>query len=506
MIRLNNVWILSFIFLMILVGLFFFLGFDNVFFSGPGGIHFMRQTDSLSFASQYFNNGFHFFKPQLYNLKNIEGYAACEFPVTYYLTAILYSVFGKNVVILKLLHLLIAYTGVFFIFRLSYHILKNYFYALIVSLFLFTSTVFIYYSFNYLPDAPALGLTFTGWYFIFRYQSDKKLNSALLGFLFFTVGSLIKVTYLINPLAVIVFYVFAQFFRKEDFHQNNETKKAIVLGFSGVMIVAVWNIYILYYNAFYHSNSFNLYATPMWYFSGEQNRVVWDYIVNYWYSKYFAHSSFHLLFLILPFQLIFLKKSDFALYLITFILLAGSFAYFILFYAQFRDHDYYALAFFPLIVLVLINGLKTLQNISMNRYLHISIQVIFAVIVIAGINYSGMKLKDRYKNRIDDFSKASLLIQENAEAIAKLNIPVNSKWIVAPDLCQNGGLFFLDRMGWNIEKKEDITEERIHYFKNLGAEYLLIADENPPFSEIDCTYEEMIQSKKGIYIFKLTRN
>ena len=122
--------------------LFFFLGYHNVFFRGPYGMHFMRQTDSLSFVSQYFNNGFHLFDPQLFNLKNIDGRAACEFPILYYITSLLYIIIGKKLFLLKFIYLLISFTGLFYVYRLSYLILKDQIYAIFTALFLCTSTVF----------------------------------------------------------------------------------------------------------------------------------------------------------------------------------------------------------------------------------------------------------------------------------------------------------------------------------------------------------------------------
>lgn len=239
MIKINTFWIYGTLFLIALTVLFFYLGLAEIFFSGPQGIHFMRQTDSLSFASQYFNNGFHFFKPQLYNLKNIGGYAACEFPITYYITALLYSLVGKKLFLLKLLHFLIVSTGVYFIFKLSYQLLKDYFYAALICLLLFTSTVFNYYSFNYLPDAPALGFIFIGWYFIFQYQSSKKEKTVIISFLFFILGSLIKVTYLINPLAVIGFSLFSVLFHKTGLMSSHVAKRIIIYGTAGVIIVVL---------------------------------------------------------------------------------------------------------------------------------------------------------------------------------------------------------------------------------------------------------------------------
>ena len=499
----NKFWIQSIIFIVALLGLFFFFGLEEIFFSGPQGIHFMRQTDSLSFASKYFDNGYHFFKPQLYNLKNIDGNAACEFPITYYLTALLYSVFGKKVFILKLLHFIIVNIGVFCIFKLAYQILQDYFYAVLISLLLFTSTVFNYYSFNYLPDAPALGLTFIGWFFYFRYQIDKKKKTVLTSFLFFTLGSLIKVTYLINPLAIVVFSIFSILFRKKEFIHSANVKKTIAYGILGVMIVVAWNAYMIYYNALYDSVSFNTKALPIWDLSKDEISIVWDHIVNYWYSKYFANSSFHLLFIILPFQLIFYKKANFKLSLITITLFFGSLAYFILFYSQFKDHDYYSLAFLPFIVLAIINGIKTLQNISNKTNLHIIIKLIMSIVVIAGINYSKMKLSDRYENINDIHSKTSFLIDKNSKAIEKLNIPHRAKFIVAPDLCQNGGLFFLNRMGWNIKEEKDIVIDKINHYQDLGADYLLLISDEHAFLQTNNITGELILKGKGIEIYKL---
>jgi len=504
MIRLlNKVWIQFLLFLIILIGLFFFLGFWEMFFLGPQGIHFMRQTDSLSFASQYFNNGYRFFEPQLFNLKNIDGNAACEFPITYYLTALLYSVFGKNVLILKLLHFIILSLGVFSVFRFSYHLIKDYIYASLLCLFLFTSTVFNYYSFNYLPDAPALGFIFFGWFFIFEYLRDKKRKTLIASFVFFTLGSLIKVTYLINPLTVLVLALFTVLFKKDEIMHKVTAKKIIFWGFLGLTIVLIWNIYILYYNSISDSNSFNTRPLPIWNLSMDQIVEVWDYMRNYWYNKYFAHSSFHFLFIILLFQIVFAKKSSYKLSILILILILGSLAYFVLFYSQFKDHDYYFLAFIPLTIFVIINGIKTLQNITKNKYFHIVTKLILFVITIVGINYSGMKLQNRYEIINDDFSRTSQLIHENIKNIEKWNFPEHSKFIIAPDLCQNGGLFFLDRIGWNIEKKEDITVDKINHYKDLGADYLLLVSDEYAFLSINEISSELTFKGKGIEIYKL---
>lgn len=455
--------------------LFFFLGMNTVFFNGPAGIHIMRQTDSMSFASQYYNNGFHFFEPQLFNLKNIDGKAACEFPLLYYITALLYLVFGKNFIILKLLNLIILYFGVFNVFRLAYGILKDYFYAALIALFLFTSTVFNFYSFNYLPDITALGLVFSGWYYLYRYLCNGLRAYLITAFVLFLLGSLIKVTYMINPLSIMALAALSMLKRNAKMFSGEQSKKIIWYGIASVFIVVFWNMYALWYNDANDSYSFNTTILPIWEESKETIVVIWDHMRHYWHCNYFYQSSFHLLFCVAAFQIIMIRKASSRLALLLGILFLGSASYWMLFYHQFQDHDYYFLAFFPFFVLLLVSGIRTLQNLTSRRVIHIALKIIMLVIVIAGINYSRMKLSQRYHPIADKFSKTSIIIQNNKHKIQALNIPADAKFVVAPDPCQNSGLFFLDRMGWTLDSLSDVTSDIINFYSKNGATYLLLA-------------------------------
>ncbi len=174
--QINSNRIVQLSFIISLIGLFFFFNFQFYLFLQPQGIHFIRQTDSLSFASNYYHNGFDFFHPSLFNLMSSEGKAACEFPLIYYFVSLLYCIFGEKDYLLKIVNLLIFSIGIFHVFKLTFLLLKDCFYAFIVPLFLFSSVSLIYYSFNFLPDIAALGLTFSGWYFYFKFKEHTKCN------------------------------------------------------------------------------------------------------------------------------------------------------------------------------------------------------------------------------------------------------------------------------------------------------------------------------------------
>ena len=483
--------------------LFIFLGYHNVLFRGPFGMHFMRQTDSLSFVSQYFNNGFHFFEPQLFNLKNIDGRAACEFPILYYITSLLYIIIGKKLFLLKFIHLIISFTGLFYVYRLSYLILKDYVYSILIALFLCTSTVFNFYAFNYLPDAPALGFVFVAWYYAFQYSLKGEKPALIKAFVFFTLGSLIKVTYLINPIAFLIYFIYLYFFQKQAITKLRHKTSIFKWGAINLLLVASWNAYMLYYNQIYDSHSFNTSILPIWELNGENISQTWDYMINFWYTSYFAHSSFHFLMAVFVFQVIYIKKSNYNLSLISGFMLLGSLTFGLLFYAQFKDHDYYFLTFLPFLILLVINGINTFKNISNEKNYHRLVQAILFLIVVAGINYSRNKLDDRYHLEINTYSESGLLIDENRIAINRLNIPKDAKIVLGPEPSQNGGLFYLNRMGWTISSLNEITQENLRRFKLKGADYFILSSKDSHALQRLNTEGELILQNNDISVLRL---
>mgnify|MGYP001177109014 CR=1 FL=1 len=489
--------------LTVLSTLFFFLGYEVHFFDGPYGMHFMRQTDSLSFVSQYFNNGYDFFNPKLFNLKNIDGRAACEFPITYYFTALLYSILGPKIYLLKLLHLIVSFSGLFYVFRLAFLILQDYLYAILTALFLCTSTVYNFYAFNYLPDTPALAFIFMAWYYVFRYQTDGKRTTAAKAFVLFTLGSLIKVTYLINPIALLIYYIFMYIYKKE--HLQGLKNKGLILKYGSInlMLVLSWNAYILYYNQQYDSYSFNTAALPIWDLAPNAIMHVWDFVVDFWYTSYFAHSSFHLLIILALVQLILMKKNNYNITLIVGLLFLGSICFGLLFYTQFKDHDYYFLTFMPFIILLFINGINTLKNNYQSYKFQWILKCIIAIIVVAGINYSKKKLTERYQHSMDEYSRMGLLISKHKMEIEHLEIPKDAKVILAPEPSQNGGLFYINRMGWTFSSIEEISKKKLRSLKDKGAEYLFLTKEhNDPLNTID-QEGEIILNNKDLLVFRL---
>mgnify|MGYP005849226601 CR=1 FL=1 len=90
---------------------------------------------------------------------------AGEFPGLYFFIALLWKLFGYHEYIFRVVNTLIAFLGLFALFRTLQMIIDNLFYSLTLSLLLFTSPIFAYYANNFLTDVPALSMALIGWYF-----------------------------------------------------------------------------------------------------------------------------------------------------------------------------------------------------------------------------------------------------------------------------------------------------------------------------------------------------
>ena len=354
----DNEIIQLFIFIIIFLFVFLFLDYHKILFFRPQGIHFIRQTDSLSFVVNYFQNGMKFFQPEVFDLRSFDGKAVCEFPIIYYFTAILYFLFGEKEFILRLINLTIVFFGFLFLFKLIKQILNDFLLALLFTFLFFSSSVLIYYTNNFLPDTAALGFIFIGWWSFFRYYQAGKNKYFIIGFVFFTLAGLIKVTTLINPLTIISLYIIERL-NILKFSENKVFKNSkffIIPAIVNICLVVFWNLYVLKYNSFYNNYYFLTHIRPIWDLPKEKILVVFEYITNYWYNSYFYPSTFHFFYIILFLSLFFIKKSDKFLMSLSLVLLMGGLSYFLLFFEQFKEHDYYFLTLLPVIVFLTLNS------------------------------------------------------------------------------------------------------------------------------------------------------
>jgi 4-amino-4-deoxy-L-arabinose transferase-like glycosyltransferase len=494
----------NYLFLILLLAFYAILDYQTILFLRPQGIHFIRQTDVLSFVANYFNNGFNFFQPQVFNLQSIEGKAVGEFPVLYYITALSYLLFGEHEFILRLLTMAIASTGFFCLFKLLNSLLHDLFYAITFSFLFISSTILLYYVNNFLPDASALGFTLIGWYFFFAYlKNEKKQSSLLATYIFFTLASLIKVTYFISPIAAIASILYSGFSNRTSIRKIVRNNFVLLLFFTiSLVLVLGWNLYVIRYNMVYQDHYFLIHSTPIWSLSKTRIIEVWDFITHYWYSKYYFQSTIHFFVSIIFVGVFFKRKSERMLGILTFFLALGSMCYFVLFYAQFKDHDYYFIALIPAIIFLVMNAFITLRNKFpkwINSYIT---KALLLLLCVLSLNYAREKLIQRYKNTELLNGGIVTLLAETRNYIDSIGISDDAKFVVMTDATPNGGLYFINRPGWTLKDDSEASLLLLDSYINQGANYILFTDKKYVNTAIT-SYK--VGENNGVLIYKLVK-
>jgi len=136
------------IYILLIAGMSIFYDYREVLLKRPQSVHNWRQCDGASLALNYYQEGMHFFRPQTHMLNsdnNTTGYSApSEIPILYYFVALLYKIFGYHEYIFRAVNLLIFYIGLFYLFKLADSILKDLFFATVVTVLIFSAPVLVY--------------------------------------------------------------------------------------------------------------------------------------------------------------------------------------------------------------------------------------------------------------------------------------------------------------------------------------------------------------------------
>ena len=276
---------------------------------------------------------------------------------------------------------------------------------------------------------------------------------------------------------------------------DKKVLKKLTLFFGGALLLVIcWNSFVLFYNSKNNSTYFTTDILPIWDLSPAERIIYWEDILGEWYKKYLAETSFHFFIAIGLFMLFNIRKVSISLRWNLLFLVCGSFIYFILFFLQFRFHDYYFLLFFPLIVFLLIAFFESFQKTILNTKGIVFFNLVALVIIVAGLNYARMKTAERYQNGNDSVSRIGFVLRKNILNLNRLQIPRNSKVIIGPDLSVSGGLNYLHRKGWVLNRSTDVSVEKINELKSFGADYFIQVQDYKK-------YEKNLE-KVGALIFK----
>ena len=427
----------SFGFALCLVGLYLVTHQFAALMLGPQGIHFIRQSDSLSFASNYFHFDYGLFEPHVFNLTSTDGAAACEFPVLYYIAAMVYRFTGESYSVLRIIHLIIISGGFMAAFQFMHRRVKDFVVATSLTMILITSTVVLYYASNFLVDSAALGLALLGIERFDRFRSSEMTRHYVLSVLFFTLSCLLKITFAIWPLAL-----FGALFS----FQKPFLKRAHLALLLPVVSAVIWFSIATLYNQRSGDDYFLTSSIPIWKLNTGEAAQLMDAVTHYWVGSYYPPiTRWALLFALVLFMWNIKRHDRFELKFMA-IAFAGIVCYFLLMGRAFINHDYYFLPIIPGILLLLSSlavPLLRLNNIKIQR----ALTLVPVVVCLGAVTYTSQKLERRYFMSNDPFDDAALSIREEISTHG-LPMPQDAQpVIVIGDPTRNGTLLHLKSKG-----------------------------------------------------------
>ncbi len=461
--------------MILLISMSWYLDFPDILPLRPQSVHAWRQTDCLSFARNYHDRGMDFFQPEIHNQLSDEhtsGKTAWEFPLLYWLVAGIWKLTGVQEWIFRLLVFVIFSWGLYAIFRLIDHLTKQTAGALFSSLLLLASPVLAYYSLNFLPNVPSLGLLLLSWYLFFLYL-EKPLWWRLAGWITAaSLAALLKVTALISLTALgglVLLNIY--------FGWSKRIKEQALPILAGIVITgtlaSAWFLYAVKYNA-HHWGEYGLIRDwTLWNLDPERTGSILHQVRNLWLPEY--HHPWVLVFsgagalwlLLTP------RRSGWLLWCFFLLVLVCSIFYILLFFNAFYDHDYYTINLY--ILFPLIWGMLLFQAGRSSRITAWSVQGTMLALLVVSVVYTAGKLDERYNGWWNYDHRKNFSVYENIEPLNRsLSIRPEDKIISVADPSFNITLYLMNQRGWTNYRNPFESGDEVEYFIDKGARYLFI--------------------------------
>lgn len=517
----------DFIFIIIFV-IFATFYYDSVLTKGPLNTHMWKQTDCLSLTRGY-SEGAPFFKPEM-NLQIGDNYksgtTAGEFPILYYIAGMIWKFFGESYFSFRFFYLLILFTGVFAFYKSLGLLFKDTFWAVAISMLLYTSPTYVVYGVSFLPDAPAFSFILIALYFFLRYSREKKQILFIVSMAFFALAGLIKVPSLI----AFVFLFFIRALESFSYKSLGDKKvfKCNIYEWTGfvsvILIVFSWYYYAYHYNTLHGFRSTLNNIFPIWDIKENSSEELIRGIKNFTSLVFFSRSVI-LAFSLLGIMNLFLwKRIPIFAYLSNIMIILGCITYIILWAPLMGAHDYYYIALLILFPGILLPFIWFIKTNHYDIFKSILLKIFIIVFLLFNFIYclSVVKLKTLAQ-------KGNYIMVGNHEFVGVMrwtNWDVSSNWkrfetmkpyirqigikkedrvISLPDQSPNVSLYLMGQKGWtdyfNYKKSEDIEN-----LIDKGAKYLFISDPVLLTKEFLSPFiTDSAGSFEGIRIFKLSK-
>lgn len=466
------------IFTGVFVALCLIYNLDETLFVRPQSIHIWRQTNSLDYALNYYNNNNSFLDPQIHNQfcdGGMSGKTAGEFPLIYFVVAKLWKVFGVHEWIFRFIQLTILFFGLLALFEISTYFLKNQFWAGFVSLLLFTSPMLVFYGVNFLPDGPSLATMFVGWYFVLRYHRTRRDYWLWIAAIFFAFAITTKITSAITLIAFAGWVMFEWIFQKKQQRSVNYGFKQILPFVAMIIVSLAWYLYVNSFNKAHQGEISYFGIWPIWKMTSKQFFEIKDAVDKIFFKEYMNPYLQYLTLLLWSALVIRFKRNSAALNWALVLLPLGFLSILMLWFQVLNGHDYY------LIVLLIVFAFVWLAVFMVAKDYRWMKHPATYILLVAVFSYNVFtcqnRLNERYKGWMNDwFVKNLQALGELEPKLQELKIDKSDRVISIPDPSVTASLYFMNRPGYTDFGSDFSKDEEFKKRISQGAKYMVLND------------------------------
>lgn len=440
----QNKLIKDLFFLVVLFAVFFFLQLFEGSFQFPQGIHVWRQSDGWAQIMNYYNNDLNVLDWGLsYNQFDNGARGVGEFPIHYILQAALMKITGVSFWVPQYYSAVLSLLGVFCFYKATAKILKNSWMGMISALLFFYSPLFIAYAFRMMPDAYAMATFNFGFYFLVDHYYRQKRSSYVWGIFFMCLTAIVKVFFIVPFIALWLVMIVVYLLRKEHPYKV----KHLIWGVLPLATFFIWMVVAQKYNDAHHSYLFLNHFIPYWETDEATRTLIFERIREVWVYQLFNTHMLKIYGLLSILGMVFLIRTRNYLWVVfQGIFTIGLGLYFMLFFKQFYDHDYYLLPFLFFILGWLISFFYGAKKIIGTSF-YPTIAFCF-VVLIAALNFNSIRAQMQW--RYESWRNESLgyyHLFQNREAVK--DYVDGEMTFIYPDPTPNYGLSMINAPGWS---------------------------------------------------------
>lgn len=416
------------------------------------GFHVWRQTQTQSTINNFYEEDMNIFRPRRNDRGNGDGIFRMEFPLMQWSVAVLYKVFGKEIVITRIFMFLTGLLAVLGMYFLLLQLSANKRTAMMGAWAFNFSPGFYYYTINPLPDVFALCCAIWGLAFFFYYKNNPTRKSAITSGIFFSLAGLCKLPFIVFYAVPAVYFLSGLLNRKI---QNKKTIDALLLLFTALFPLW-WYITVI----------------PEWKGNGViagvlDNRIDWltffDYLqhnlistlpeilINYAALPFFAAGLYY-----------FFKNKTYKTEnsLLLLVLAACVTCYFFFEINMIaKVHDYYLFPFYPLLFILISFGINQLSTHTTGKWM------ITALLMLLPLT-AWLRMHSRWDETSPGFNP-DLLIHKKELREA---VPNQALCVAGNDVSHFIFLYYIDKKGWAFHDNQ-LSGETLHAMKTKGARY-----------------------------------